>query len=176
MLEVTALSKRDGAENISSQPMQYCLALPLCWTFGLICGVLLFLYAGTPVVSLMRGISDSSVSIVSLLTIGFVPFLLTAFAFFLTTQQLFFLICFCKACLFSFVAVGISVAFSSAGWLIRRIVLFYNSVWCVMLYFLWHRILYGRKGFWLVAAAAGLFTGCIAIHIISPFMACLIDY
>lgn len=165
----------DGLRKVSLHHMPCGLVLAFCWCLGFVFGVFLFLYAGTPDISLMRRTVYDSVSIVSLIGIGLLPFLFTVYAVFLSKLWLLFPICFCKACLFAFVAIGISVAFSSAGWMMRRLLLFCDSVWCVLLYFLWYRLLTGRKASWLAIILAGILTGGIEYYIISPFLAGLIE-
>ena len=150
--------------------------LAVCWLLGVFCGMLLFLHAGTPVFSLMRRLPYGSVSIVSLLAAGLIPFLFTAYAVFISRPRMVFAVAFCKACLFSFVSLGISVAFASAGWLMRGLLLFGSGVSCVMLYFLWLRILSGRKTYWLAVAAAAAAACWTSFYIISPFLACLIEH
>jgi len=155
--------------------MLYFLALLLFWFFGLIAGVFLFLYAGTPTFSLMHRIPCGTVTIVSLLITGSIPFLLTAYAVLLSRPWLIFAICLCKACLFSFVLMGISVAFSSSGWLIRSLLLFSDSIYCSILSFLWLRILSGRKSHCFAVTVCCISFSYTAFYIISPFAACLIE-
>lgn len=169
------MAQCDSAKNLSLRRRPHGIILSFCWGMGWVCGVLLFLYAGTPGVSLMRGIAFGSVSVVSLFCIGSIPFLFTAYAVFISELRLLFLICFCKACLFSFISVGISVAFSSAGWMMRTMLLFSGSIWCVELYFLWLRLLSGRKACWFPVISVGIAAGCISYYIISPFLAGLIE-
>jgi len=169
------MAQYNSLRNVSLHRLPCGLALAFCWCLGLIFGVFLFLYAGTPGVSLMRRMVSGSVSIVSLIGIGLLPFLFTAYAVFLSEFRLLFPICFCKACMFAFVSFGICVSFSSAGWMMRRLLLFYDSVWCALLYFLWYRLLVGRKACWLVIILADVLAGSIEYYIISPFLAGLIN-
>ena len=165
----------DRVEMVSLKPASRYSSLAVCWIFGLLGGTVLFLYAGTPVVSLMRSVPLGSVSIVSLLLTGLIPFLFTAYAAFLSEPWVLFVACFCKGFLFSFVSLGISIAFSSAGWLMRRILLFSGDIWCVALLFLWIRILSGQKACWFAVLTAGALACGISCYIISPFLVCLIE-
>ena len=149
--------------------------LAVFWIVGLICGIFLFLYAGTPVVSLMRRILCSSVSIVSLFGIGLIPFLFTAYAVIFSGQWLIFAICFCKACLLGFVSAGIWFTFASAGWLLWSLLLFSGSVLSADLYFLWLRVLSADRICWFSAVSVAFLAVGIAERIISPFLACLIE-
>ena len=165
----------DSAENVTLRPWVSACLLPICWFFGLSCGIFLFLYAGTPVVSLMRRAPVASVSIVSLFGIGLIPFLFTAYAVFISELWLLFLICFCKAFLFSFVFTGISVAFSSAGWLMCTLLLFSDGVWCIVLYSIWLRLLSGRRTYWLAGLIFAVAATCMSYKIITPLLAGLIE-
>lgn len=151
------------------------LMLSVCWAAGTVCGIFFFLYAGTPLVSLMRRTLVGSVSIVSLFGIGLIPFLFTAYAVFVSKLQLVYGICFLKAFLFSFVSIGISVAFASAGWLARSLLLFSGGIWCSLLFFLWSRLLSGQRVCWAAVLFIGLLIGGIMGYIISPFLAGLIE-
>lgn len=112
----------------------------IIWVLGLVCGVLLFLYSESAIVSMMRRIPFCSVSIVSLLLTGFVPFLFTAYAVFTFQPWFIAVICFCDSCLLSFLTSGISMAYASAGWLICCITLCFNSIRSAVLLFLWFRL------------------------------------
>lgn len=153
--------------------------LALCWISGLLCGFFLFLQAGAPVVSLMRRILLDSVSIVSLFSIRFIPFLFTAYAVFISEVRLVFPICFTRAMIYAYVSLGIYSAFDSAGWLIRILVLFGDSLCMVVLYTYWLRLLSGQKTK-CFAETMGVFLGfllvCIAdFYVISPYLASLIE-
>ncbi len=163
---------------VKKQPLHFrwnCQMLAVFWIFGTICGIFLFLYAGTPVFSLMRRMPLASVSIVSLLGIGLIPFLFTAYAVYVSKRRLIFLICFCKACLYAFIAAGIYAVFSSAGWLMYGLLLFSGGILCADLYFLWLRLLSGRNGCWIWTVTVWVLAGSMVDHIISPFLACLIE-
>lgn len=154
-------------------------ALAVCWFSGLLCGIFVFLRAGAPVTSLMRRMLYGSVSIVSLISICFIPFLFTAFAVFISELRLLFPICFCKALLFAFVSIGICAAFGSAGWLLRTLLLFCDGICVLFLYILWVRLLSGQE-FKCFAGTIGFSVVCILAgitdyYVISPFLARLIE-
>ena len=170
-----AMAHYNSLRKVSLHCVPWGVVLAFCWCLGFIFGVFLFLYAGTPGVSLMHRMLFGSVSIVSLTGIGLLPFLFTAYAVFISRLRLLFLMCFCKACLFAFVSMGICAAFSSAGWMMRLLLLFYDTVCCVLLYFLWYRLLRGRNVSWLVIILTGILAGGLDYYIISPFLAGLIE-
>ena len=167
--------RNNGAKNATLRPGLSVYLLSICWLVGLSCGIFLFLYAGTPVISLMRRAPVGSVSIVSLFCIGLLPFLFTACAVFVSELRLLFLICFCKAFLFSFAFTGISVAFFSAGWLICILLLFTDGIGCIVLYSIWVRLLSGRRTYWFVGLLFTVAATCVSYKIITPFLAGLIE-
>lgn len=150
-------------------------ALVVFWLTGLTCGMFLSLYAGTPILSMMRGILYDSVSIVSLVVTGLIPFLFTAYAVFISKPRLVLAVCFLKAYLLSFVSTEISAAFASAGWLVRSLILLHNSAVCVMLHLLWIRVLSGRKVHWFIISIGIVVASVVSFYIISPLLACLIE-
>ena len=117
----------------------------IIWVSGLIGGVFLFLYSDSSIVSMMRRIPFHSVSIVSLLFTGLIPFLFTAYAVFTFQPWFIAVICFCNSCLLSFLTSGIFMAYASAGWLICCVTLCFNSIRSAALLFLWFR-LFQSKG------------------------------
>ncbi len=170
------MAQDNGVEAVALYSMSGSGLLAICWLAGLVCGMLLSLYAGTPIFSMMRSALYAPVSIVSLLITGLIPFLFTAFAVFISKPWLIFAICFCKACLVSFVSTGISAAYGSAGWLVCSLLLFHSGAVCVMLHLLWSGILSGRRGRWLAALLGMVAAGFASYYIISPFVACLIEH
>jgi hypothetical protein len=124
----------------------------------------------------MRRIPLCSVSIVSLFFAEFLPFLFTAYAV-LTFQPWFIAgICFFSSCLLSFMTAGISSAFSSAGWLMCGLILIASRVTAMVLLLLWLSHFSGRNIPWLLTIACSIDTDYVVFSIISPFLACLIEF
>jgi len=150
--------------------------LASCWLLGLVCGWLLFHYAGTICEALMRRIVISPVSISGLLSSFLIPFLITVYSVCFSMPWIIFPVCFLKGVSFSFVSSGIWKAFSSAGWLVQSVLLFRSSCFAVGAFLVWIRFFSGRSTsgaffVWLLLAAAG----CILDYsVISPFLASLI--
>jgi hypothetical protein len=71
-----------------------------------------------------------------------------------------------------FLAMEVSMAYASAGWIMRIVLLFHSSVGCTMLYFIWLRILSGRRGYWAASVIVYITAACISFYIISPLLAC----
>ena len=113
--------------------------LALSWLLGLGLGGLVFRYAGAPLLSLMPLAVNNQLSIVSLFLSTSLPFLLCAFGVHLLQPWLVMTVCFGKALLYGFLVCGVFAAFGSYGWLIRLLLLFTDSLACVLLYGYAHR-------------------------------------
>lgn len=150
------------------------------WLSGFLCGILVYLYAGRTLVSMMRSTLRVSVSIVGMLCVTTLPFLLSAFAVFLSKPALLLPICFGKAFLLAFVSIGMLQAFGSAGWLLRWILLFSDFVYVPLLYCFWLRHISGVRPLdsWETAlmCSLGLLIGSVNFSVISPFLAGLIVF
>lgn len=163
----------------SHQRKAYRCYLAFFWLCGMCCGFLSFYAANKSVLPLMRGTPYVPVSIVRLLCVNLLPFLLSALAVFLSSPMLVLLVCFSKAFVFFFVSLGLCQAFSSAGWLVRFLLLFSDCLSIPVLYFFWlRRISPDHKNrffedIWTLLLLAAL--GSIHACVISPFLACLIE-
>ena len=148
------------------------------WVLGLGSGIWAFAYAGSSLLPLMRSTLSGTVSIVSLLCVTGLPFLFSAFAVFISCHWLIFPIAFCKGFCFSFAATGLLQAFGSAGWLIRPLLCFADSVSMPLLYWFWLSCFRTDDRLWrpraVLAAALLLLLGSVDYCLISPFLADLI--
>lgn len=152
--------------------------LAFSWFSGLVCGIATFSSAAAFLIPQMRGSLYGSASIVSLLCVTCLPFLFSAFAVYLSKPQFLLLICFCKAFCFGFVHLGVQLAFGSAGWLLRWLLCFSDSVTAPLLYLYWLRHLDGFRDFSGLEAAFFLSLAVLCASFdfvkISPFLADLI--
>ncbi len=127
----------------------------------------------------MRSALLAPVSIVGLLSIWTLPFLLSAFVVFLGRPLWLLLICFSKAFCYAFVSLGFFLAFGTAGWLARILLLFSDWVCMPLLYWFWQRSLSGRRrpSRWDVAALLSvmLLVGSVDYRVIAPLLARLIE-
>jgi hypothetical protein len=141
-------------------------------------GSLLARYADVFHFSLMRRAALCPVSIVGLFAV-LSPFLLTAFAVFISNWWLVPCLAFCKALLFSYHACIVSTAFSSAGWLIRYLLLFTDACTIPILLWCWMCLsrLPRRKALCQtgLCAAIALTIGMTDICFVSPFLVMLIS-
>lgn len=142
---------------------------------GLISGAAAFLFSGDSLLPMMRSSLYCSVSIVSMLLILTLPFLLSALAVSFSEPRLLLLVSYGKAFLFSFVLLGISRAFGSAGWLIRWLLAFGDCATLPLLYLYWQRHISGEVKFsnaeCLVFLSLYFLAGSIDYCLIAPFLA-----
>lgn len=154
--------------------------LALFYFLGLLSGAVFCISSGHIISSLMRSVPGGTVSIVGLLCVTALPFLLSAFAVFVSEPRLVFLICFGKSFLFCVISLGLVAAYGSAGWLIRWLLMFSDSLGMPVLYLYWLRILSS----WdkpplcetFVFGSLFLLIGSIDYCLISPFWSGLIHF
>ena len=158
----------------------YAVFLAFALLLGVILGSLCSGFAEPVLFLLMRTAAESRVSIVCLLPVMLLPIFLSAFAVSSSKTVLMLLICFSKAFLFSFVSLGISQTYGSAGWLIRSMLLFSDCLTTPMLYWFWLRHLPENRPYvgWETfgMSALGILIGSVDYRIISPFLASLIEF
>lgn len=117
--------------------------LAFIWVIGLVLGVLVAIFVGEDIHSSMGQVSFNQISIVSLLISTFLPFLLSAFAVYISKPSVIYIVCFLKACSFSFVSLVFSAVFGSSGWLVRGIVMYCDIFSLPILYRFWIRHITG---------------------------------
>ena len=98
----------------------FCLILLICLFLGAYCGAI----ADPSLFPLMHRAVFCRVSIVCLAASQLLPFLFVAFAAVISNPVLLMAVCAYKFFAFSYVGVLVSIAFGSAGWLIRFLFLF----------------------------------------------------
>jgi len=149
------------------------------WVLGLVSGMILQLCSGGFFPSLMLGIPLGSVSIVSLFTSVFLPFLFSAFAVYISQPLLLHFIAFWKAFAFSFVSTGMVICFGSSGWLIRLLLMF--SDWVTMPILFWYLHCHDSSAYhfsgieFFVICVLILCIGSFDYVYILPFMAGMIN-
>ena len=153
--------------------------LAVCWYSGILCGIIYFSVCDTGVISLMHRIASCSASIVGLLSVSFIPFLLTSFFLAISKIWVVFGVCFIKSFLFSFVSIGCLTTFGSGGWLLRYFLLFSDCVVLPALFWYCMRFISAPvRVCWMITTITFvivivLFT-VLDYRIIAPFV-CLID-
>lgn len=122
------------------------LILAACFLAGLILGIRMSHRAEFSF-SLMHGALDRAVSIVHLLSVLLLPILFSALAVYFSKPRLLYGIAFLKAFVFAFVSAGVSAGFGNAGWLVRWLLMFSDSLSLPLLWLYWLRHIPGRRVF-----------------------------
>lgn len=154
--------------------------LAFCYLAGLVAGVILAAQADSSFSSWMRTAVFQRVSIVSLLSVLFLPFLISAFAVFYGWSFLLYPICFLKSLSFGYCCAGISILFGAAGWLGCWLLLFSQLLAMPILLFYWMRHIDGLQKPLLSEAAllASILylVGSLDHCLISPFLVKVIEF
>lgn len=149
------------------------------WTLGLLSGAACSVSASDSIVPLMHAAAECCVSITGLLTAILLPFLLSALAVFIQVPRLIYPIAFCKAFLVSFLGLGVMIAYGSAGWLVRLLLMFGDCCITPLLFWYWNRQLSAqhRRSFGLTTTVflAALCIGSFDYCIVTPFLAAVIS-
>ena len=152
----------------------------LLWMCGLLSGTLLFCYADNSLVSTMRAVAESGMSISGLLCVLFFPLLITAFAAYFSQPFLLFPVIFLKALFFSFVGTGFLTSFQSCGWLVCFFLMFSDFLGMPLLWIVWIRCFHESRRKILrscyFTAVAFLLIGCFDYAFVAPFLARLIFF
>ncbi len=151
----------------------------LTWTAGLCCGGILACQASEPYFLLMRRAANGPVSIIGLLAAVGLPFLAVLFCVYISRPKLIYWICFIKACSFTTTGFGTMAAFGSAGWLVRFLLQFTDTLSLPALCWFALRHLDGDKeGLWADAAVCCISLICLGwidLSYVSPFLAALTE-
>ena len=128
---------------------------------------------------LLHNIAFCSVSFLGLYFALFFPFILSAFLIRSPVQSFTLLIVFAKALSIGFCACGIMIAFSSAGWLMRSLLLFSDSLIVILLLWFWIRN-YTYEISKLntdlsICAVLSFIISCIDYFAVSPFLEALLN-
>jgi hypothetical protein len=128
----------------------------------------------------MRSGSYDAVSIVNLLTVTLLPFLFSAFAVYIRSYGLLAVLCFIKSVCFGFVSSGLLMAWGSAGWLIRLLLMFSDLICLVPLWWCWihfseDEARNGSFSLWIPCMIAACIV-CLDYRYISPLLTKLFEY
>lgn len=132
------------------QPERKCLPLtrpwllPTVWITGFAAGIFVSKRAAPLFLSLMRGLSFDSVSIVGLIVTAGVPFLISAFAVIYSRPAILLSVCFLKAFFYTLSSACLMLQYGEGGWLIRWCLMTHESLSLPVLYLFWLR--YFRSG------------------------------
>lgn len=142
------------------------------WIFGLLVGSFLSYRFGGYFASLMRMAVLCPVSIVASLTSVFFPFFISVYFVRYHRRLWLYIVCFLKAVSFSASFAALSAVFGTAGWLIRALFLFSDTISCFLLMNLCLRIRQQESNFnsALLQCTVCLVTVFIDYMYISPFL------
>lgn len=113
--------------------------LATVWFSGFAVGIFICGKALPLLLSLMRGMSVGSVSIVGLLLSAGIPILISAFAVIISRPLLLLLVCFCKAIFYLLFSVSLVFYFGEGGWLVQRLLMANEILGLPILYIFWLR-------------------------------------
>ena len=148
--------------------------LNVFWILGVIIGCVSALYMTDSCKDLLVRSIVISAEPIGLLTVTFLPLVLSALAVYLSNRWLLIAVAFFKAIAFSYISMGLAVCLPASGWLIRLFLLF--SDWCMLpiLYWFWIRALSDNNTSWtkdiILTAAAGVVICVLDFSIISQFL------
>ena len=149
------------------------------WFAGLIFGTSASMYTGDSIFPMMRAAVFGGMSISGALSVLLLPLLFSAFAVYIHQTFLLLPIAFCKAFLFSFVAMGLKGVFGSVGWLFSILLLFADGLSLVVLWWFWNRSFISSQSQLLLDFIAALISiaavGSADYLFIAPFLADLIS-
>ena len=140
--------------------------LAFFWTASLIYGV--YFSAKDPsVVSLMRLLPYSQVSIVGLIVVSILPLLISIVFVYYRKPIVIYTILICKGFLSGYCIGGLALVYCSAGWIIDILLLFSDSCITLILLWFWYR--------YLVRNECNLKRDGAVAFVLS-FLVCLIDH
>lgn len=115
----------------------FCLLF--CWIIGFFAGVFVSFIFVPSFSSLMHGLVLEPVSIVGNMICIFLPLALSVISIISCKPEIILLVCFVKAVSFGFCGMLVSSVFGSASWMIRLLLLFSDTVFITVLFWLWLR-------------------------------------
>lgn len=115
------------------------LLLAFVWCSGLCIGYSLYLHTADLFYSLMCTAPLVRVSIVGLIFVVYLPFLASVLALCCYADPVIYIIAFLKSLIYAFCACHIVVTFSSAGWIVRFLLLFSDASLMIPLFWFWCR-------------------------------------
>lgn len=152
------------------------LFLCLFWIAGLPIGYLFVGQLSETYYSLMRMAVKTPVSIVGLMTVIFLPLLLSVVALAFSKPLLFVPLAFLKSFLYSFTVSAVMFVFNDAGWLVAGLLLFSESLMNVLLLWFWFRNLHRNHTFFkdvMISTFIAAAVFVIDFYAVSPFLVSL---
>lgn len=157
----------------------YGLVFSLIWSAAMICGACLATKARFDSVSLMRALADSRMSIVLPGVVAILPLVLSAVALRLSCAYLFLPIAGLEAFAFGFAGTLIFNLFGNAGWLMRWLLLFTDSVFVILQLWYWFRCIFkpsSNHSVFSFCVLSGVVLISLDAFVVSPFAAMLLNH
>ena len=147
------------------------------WISGIMSGCLCSVFAPDSFLDLLFAATLEDVAFPQLITAISWPFLLSVLAVYLKAQWLIFPICWAKAFVFSFLGFGIVAAYSSAGWLVRWLLMFGDCCSVPLLLWYWSRSLVPTRSIHLAILLPLMFLmiGMFDFYFVAPFLTVVIS-
>ena len=165
--------------NVLSRRIPF-VALACCFCSGIFLGHYYASGGNQTYFLLMRMAPSCPVSIVGLISVTFLPFLISAFAVYFSHHELLLPVCFCKAFSFACCAITATRVFGSAGWLVRLLLQFTDICTLPLLCWFWIRHARGEhEKLWMDIILCGVLVmviGVVDYCVIAPYLVSLIDF
>lgn len=144
-----------------------------CYILGLLFSFIAASSAGEALLSAMRMVSLSHVSIIGLLCSLLIPVFISAYAVYSNESWIIPILSFLKAFAFGYCAYAIMAAFQTAGWLVCYLVMFSDiNLLCVLWWFWLRQYPQGDRRLGtctMIAVAAASMIGILDYLLIAPF-------
>ena len=119
--------------------------LAFLWILGLTFGGFIALHNEDYILPMMRTAVTLRVSIVNLLVLQLIPLVISALAVYFSIPLLIYPLCTFKAIFLGFILGSLGRVFGSAGWLIRLLYLFTDTIMTPLLLWYWFKHISGTK-------------------------------
>lgn len=153
--------------------------LAVLWILGLGFGGSIASHSEDYIIPLMRTAVNIRVSIVNLLVLQLLPLLISAIAVYFSMPLLIYPLCAFKAVSFGFILGCLGISFGSAGWLIRLLYLFTDTIMTPLLLWYWFKHISGAKLSVYrdnkLLFSAFSFAAVLEYFMISPFLVVLMN-
>ncbi len=150
----------------------------VCWCVMFLFGVYIASHVNSHNLLLMRTMFESRMSIVSLMCVVLIPFLFSLVAFRLNKFFLLILVVCIKAYAFGFMSCLVYALFFQAGWLMRWLLIFADSVLVIPQLYFWLRNTLSPDPSYVKGRALFLLLSCIAVgtdyFLVSPLAVSLL--
>lgn len=176
-VDCVAKPGRGGTSFSDSSCILSAFTLAFLWLLGLVLGAYLGMKCPVSYLHTLYFAAASPPTIFGLFISTFLPFVFCMYGSYRKKKWLIYISCFYKVFTFSFCSAALSVAFGSAGWLIRFLFRFTDFMTLGVLCWFCIRSMMGilREQDYIICVAICVPFGIFDYCIVSPFLAMLID-